>query len=153
MTEAVYGVIGVVLGVLLGGTGKYWSLRRDAWKDARAAGLLLLADVRALCAAGPADAIGRETQLGVKTWEAHRTVLATFRRGRFPNGLKAPGWLDLAGHFARLKQLDADRAGPDQDASWWEAVQTELRQAESLLAAFERDPWVFVYVVTPVPRG
>lgn len=48
MDQALIGLAGIVVGALLGGTGKYFTQRRDAWARARTSGLLLLADVRAL---------------------------------------------------------------------------------------------------------
>lgn len=147
MSDALIGVVGVIFGAVLGGTGKYWTARRDAWKEARASGLLLLADVRALRAAPSSNAqVVVDTGLGVKTWESHRQVLAGFRRGAFPNGFKAAGWLTLAGSFARLKELDLEREKQGNDA-WWHAVQNELSEAERLLQRFENDPRVVLYTI------
>ena len=146
MTEALIGLAGIVVGTLLGGTGKYWLLRRDAWREARSSGLLLLADIRALRNAQSAIGVVSDTELGVKSWEAHRQVLAGFRRGNFPSGFRAPEWLELAGHFARLTELYA--AGElDADRQRWREAQDELAAAERLLARFEQDPPVFAYVV------
>lgn len=146
MGEALIGLAGLLLGTLLGGTGKYWLLRRDAWSTARTSGLLVLADVRALRGADPGAPLVAETELGTRTWEEHRQVLAGFRRGNFPNGFRAPEWLELASHFARLKQLHA--AGSDrEDADAWSGVQQELAAAERLLSRFEHDPAVLGYVL------
>ena len=145
MDEALVGLAGIVVGALLGGTGRYWLLRRDAWSQARASGLLLLADVRALRAAQPTDRVVSETELGVRSWASAREVLAGFRRGNFPNGYRAPEWLELAGHFARLDQL---RNGWEPaDGMEWRRAQAELEAAERLLGRFENDPPVFGYVV------
>ena len=148
MLEAVLsGVAGAVLGVVLGGTGKYWALRRDAWTEARTSGLLLLADVRALLAAAETDAFVTRTRLGVVSWEAHRETLAGFRRGSFPNGFTAPEWLELAAHFAELELLaDVHPSGGAGD--WWAQARTSWTAAETLLARFEHDPRVARYVLT-----
>jgi hypothetical protein len=146
MTEALIGLAGVVVGTLLGGTGKYWLLRRDAWSKARTSGLLLLADVRALIAAQAADQVVSDTELGVKSWESQREVLAGFRQGNFPNGFRAPEWLALAAHFAQLRELYGGFQ-PDRDADRWRRAQHELEAAAGLLARFEQDPPVLGYVV------
>lgn len=150
MDEALVGLVGIVFGALLGGTGRYWLLRRDAWSRARTSGLLLLADVRALRAAQPTDRIVTETEFGVNSWASQREVLAGFRRGNFPNGYRAPEWLELASHFARLGQIrDGWQAA---DGEKWRRAQAELEAAEGLLARFEDDPPVFGYVVTGIFR-
>jgi hypothetical protein len=146
MVEALIGLAGIVIGALLGGSGKYWLLRRDAWREARTSGLLLLAEVRALREADPADPVVSDTELGAKAWEAHRQVLAGFRQGSFPNGYRAPEWLQLARHFAHLKKIHmTDKPAGDRD--WWNRAKQELDAAERLLARFENDPPVFGYVV------
>jgi hypothetical protein len=104
----------------------------------------LLADVRALRGAGPRARVVIDTELGAKSWDAQRGVLAGFRRGNFPNGFRAPEWLQLAGHFAQLKALASDDR---RDDGWWSEAQGELVAAELLLARFEQDPPVFGYVV------
>jgi hypothetical protein len=131
--EALVALAGIVVGALLGGTGRYWLLRRGAWSRARTSGLLLLADVRALRAAQPTDRIVTETELGVRSWASSREVLAGFRRGNFPNGYRAPEWLELAEHFARLDQIY--HGWEPADGKKWRRAQTEL------------DPPVFGYVV------
>ena len=146
MDEALIGLAGIVAGAVLGGTGKYWLLRRDAWTEARTSGLLLLADVRALCGAEPGSRVVTGTELGLKSWEAHREVLAGFRRGRFPNGFRAPEWLELARHFAHLKELDPAYL-TDGDGDRWSEAQAELKAAERLLVRFELDPPVLGYVI------
>jgi hypothetical protein len=55
MGDALIAFAGIVVGALLGGTGKYFTQRRDAWIVTRASGLLLLADVHALCDARRSD--------------------------------------------------------------------------------------------------
>jgi hypothetical protein len=140
------GIAGAVLGAVLGGTGKYWLLRRDAWMEARRSGLLLLADVRALCGAEPGSRVVTGTELGLKSWEAHREVLAGFRRGRFPNGFRASEWLELARHFAQLKELHT-ACPTDGDGDRWSKAQAELVAAERLLVRFELDPRVLPYVI------
>jgi hypothetical protein len=150
--EAVIGLAGVVAGLVFGGTGKYFNQRRDAWLRARAAGLLLLADVRALRDAEEADLVVAETQLGAKSWASHRQTLAGFRRGTYPNGLTAPDWLKLAGHFARLKKINDARneindARNARRSDLWCEAQHELAEVEGLLRGFELDPPVLPYVV------
>jgi len=135
-----------VLGTVLGGTGKYWLLRRDAWREARTSGLLLLADVRALREAQVTAPVVSGTELGVKSWKSQRKVLAGFRRGNFPNGFKAPEWLKLASHFAHLEELYGAHQ-LEGDGDWWRQAQVELGAAERLLARFEADPPVFWYVL------
>jgi hypothetical protein len=152
VSEALIGVAGIFVGSLLGGTGKYWLLRRDAWAEARSSGLLLLADIRALREARFGAVVVSDTELGVKTWEVHRKVLAGFRRGNFPNGFRAPEWLELAGHFARLKELYATGKPDTYGAWWWRGVQVELAAAERLLTRFNDDPPVFGYVVSAIFR-
>ena len=146
MVEGLFAVGGILVGAFLGGIGKYWALRRDAWKAARAGGLLLLSDVVLVRKAEPSDPIVSDTALGVKTWETHREVLAGFRRGTFPHGLKAQEWLELAGHFAKLSELYTTR-GYSTDGEWSEEAQKELAYAERLLAGFRDDPPVFLYVI------
>lgn len=151
MAEALIGLAGVLVGTLLGGTGKYWLLRRDAWGEARTSGLLLLADVRSLQKAQPRARVASETEFGVKSWESEREILAGFRRGNFPNGFRAREWLRLAGHFAELRELfNAYQSGGDDKA--WSRAQRELAAAESLLDRFEEDPKVFWYVVRAAIR-
>ena len=149
--EALIGLAGIVVGTLLGGTGKYWLLRRDAWREARTSGRLLLADVRALRRAHAAARVVSDTELGVNTWASHRQVLAGFRRGSFPNGFKAPEWLELAGRFAELEELYHSRQRKG-DGKWWSRAQDELASAESLLVRFEHDPPVLGYVILATLR-
>lgn len=151
MAEALIGVVGIVVGALLGGTGKYWLLRRDAWSEARTSGLLLLADVRTLRNADATAHVVSETRAGAKSWETHREILAGFRRGNFPNGFRAPEWLELASHFARLEQIYAVQR-PEGSTGWWSQAKTELAAAELLLARFDDDPAVFGYVVRATVR-
>ena len=87
-----------------------------------------------------------DTELGVKTWEAHREVLAGFRRGSFPNGFRAAGWLQLARTFARLKELEFQRQKHGNN-EWWRAAQPELSEAERRLQRFENDPRVVLYTI------
>jgi hypothetical protein len=146
MVQALIGLGGVVVGVLMGGTGKYFTQRRDAWTQARASGLLLLADVSALLDALPTDRVVAETELGVRSWESHRQALAGFRRGIYPNGFKASEWLTLAHCFAQLNKLHATRQ-TNRNGEWWERVRGELAQAEQLLDQFQNDPRVLPYVI------
>ena len=146
LDQVIVGVVGIVVGTLLGGSGKYFRLRRDAWTEARASGLLVLAEVQALSDACRADPVAAGTSVAVKDWELHGKTLAHFRRGNFPNGFKAEEWLELASCVARLERL---RAAPssDPDGKWRMSVNRELADAERLLARFEADPAVFLYVV------
>lgn len=146
LIAALIGLAGIAVGTLLGGTGKYWLLRRDAWREARTSGLLLLANVRALRKAPAAARVVSDTELGVKSWESHRQVLAGFRRGNFPNGFSASEWLELAGHFAQIENFYTAHQ-PEGDGDWWSRAQDELAAAESLLARFEDDPPVLGYVL------
>jgi hypothetical protein len=115
-------------------------------------GLLLLADVRALREAPPDARVVSDTKLGARSWESHREVLAAFRRGNFPNGFKAPEWLELAGRFAHLENLYAT-GERKRDRAWWNSAQVELAGAERLLAHFEFDPGVLGYVLgSPLRR-
>ena len=156
MDTALVGLAGAVIGVVLGGTGKYFVQRRDAWAQARTAGLLLLATVRALGEANATDDVVTKTEFGVVTWEAHREVLAGFRRGTFPNGFRAGEWLALAGHFAHLEQLYARYQVGDgeseDDATTWAAAKAEWAAADSLLARFAFDPPVLSYVLRNAVR-
>jgi hypothetical protein len=146
MDAALIGLAGIVVGTLLGGTGRYWLLRRDLWREARTSGLLLLADVRALREAQATARVVSDTKLGVSSWESHRKVLAEFRRGSFPNGFKAPEWLELAVHFAHLREFSITDE-PEGDGDSWSRAQNELAAAERLLARFEEDPPVLGYVL------
>jgi len=148
--EALIGLAGIVVGALLGATGTYFRLRRDAWTEARANGLVLLADVRALRRAEPTDQVVAGTQLGIKTWDSRAEALVRYRRGNYPSGLKARDWLELAGHFAQLRELGASTRAAD--ASWWGDVQQELSGAEGLLAHFEKDEPVLAYVIVTGQR-
>jgi hypothetical protein len=141
------GVAGALLGVLFGGTGKYWALRRDAWTDARKSGLLLLADVRALMAAAPEERVVVSKRLGLGSWETHRATLAGFRRGTFPNGYEASEWLDLAAHFASLEQLLQLHQDGRSDPSLWAKANDAWTGAEQLLVRFKDDPPVVGYVL------
>jgi hypothetical protein len=153
---ALIGLAGVVAGVLLGGAGKYWTQRRDAWKEARASGLLLLAHIRALQDTQPSSRLVSDSKLGVIAWEEHQATLAGFRRGSFPNGLKAAEWLRLAERFARLAQLHSRRNDgwwrdptslPDAAVSWWNEATAELQAADLLLADFANDPPVVLHAI------
>jgi hypothetical protein len=144
--QALVAVAGIVIGALLGGSGKYFTSRRDAWAKARQGGLLLLAQVRALLAAGPSGTVNADISLGVESWKSHEATLAHFRRGSFPNGFKAPEWLALAACFARLERFQAEPEG-GRDEEWRKSVGDELLAAEQLLEQFEDDPPVLGYVV------
>jgi hypothetical protein len=146
MDSGLIGVAGIVVGATFGATTKYFTRRRDAWLVARTAGLLLLADVRALARAERTDPIVSATGVGVRSWEAQRETLAAFRRGNYPNGLRASEWLALAGHFANLGVLSAVLEA-DRDSAWWDRVRPESAAADHLLRRFEYDPSVFGYVV------
>jgi len=138
---ALIGVAGVIGGLVLGGVGKYFTQRRDAWLEARAAGLLLLADIRRYAALIDDGSIAA-VELGVKSWEQQREALARFRRGSYPSGLKAPEWLRLAAHFAQLQTLSgSDKRSPRAE------VQCELKGIVELLTPFERDQAVLPYVL------
>jgi hypothetical protein len=144
--QALVAVAGIVIGALLGGSGKYFTSRRDAWAEARASGLVLLADVRALLETHLSEVIDPGASLEVKGWESHQVTLAHFRRGGFPNGFRAPEWLALAACFARLKRYGAEPKAGRGD-KWSKSVGEELLAAERLLAPFEQDPPVLSYVV------
>lgn len=146
MSDALIGLVGVVVGAVLAGTGQYFTARRDAWIDARLHGLRLLADVDALVAGGPDSRAVSETRLGVASWLEHRDVLAKFRRGTYPNGFKASEWLDLAACFAELHQLDGVPA-PERTAAWWGDAQAKFAEAERLLAPFRDDPRVLAHAL------
>jgi hypothetical protein len=147
MDVALVGAAALVAGTLLGGTGKYFSLRRDAWREARTSGLLLLADVRAIRAAQAPAPVVSDARLMVESWkEEHRRVLAGFRRGMFPHGLVAPEWLTLAGHFTSLERLCAEHRPGEDDDRWRSRAGSDLAGAEGLLARFENDPPVVGYV-------
>jgi hypothetical protein len=138
---ALIGLAGVIGGLVLGGVGKYFTQRRDAWLEARAAGLMLLADVRRLHSAIH-DGSVVAAELGVKSWEQQREALARFRRGSYPSGLKAPEWLRLAAHFAQLQTFsDSNQRTRQVDA------RCELKGVVELLTPFERDPAVLPYVL------
>ncbi len=145
MDQAIIGFVGIVAGLLLGGIGKYFTARRDAWLLARAHGLILLADVQATLAS---QSRGENTDLSplLASWQANCEILASFRRGSYPSGFKAPEWLMLAAGFARLAALDEVKRGK-RDERWQAAVSDELRKAERLLDHFASDPGVLGYVV------
>jgi hypothetical protein len=151
--EGLIGLAGIVVGALLGATGTYFRLRRDAWTEARANGLVLLADVSALLDdAHPTDQVVAGTPLVIKTWDARAEALVRFRRGNYPSGLEAGKWLELAGHFAKLRELGAQTRAAD--ASWRRDVKKELIGAQALLKHFERDEPVLPYVIaTGLRRG
>jgi hypothetical protein len=146
MDSALIGLAGVIGGLVLGGTGKYFTQRRDAWLQARASGLLLLADIRALCDAQSTDAVVAETELGTKSWESERQALAGFRRGSYPSGLTAPEWLRLARHFTELNKIYATPE-KDRKGDWWTDARCELVGARELLARFGFDPPVLWHVI------
>jgi hypothetical protein len=146
MDQALIGLAGIVVGALLGGTGKYFTQRRDAWRQARASGLLLLADVKALLLATDCDPVIARTELGVASWNAQREVLAAFRKGKYPSGFVANEWLSLADCFARLESLYATRPA-QHDVEWWGKVRAQLSTAAVLLARFSKDPPVVRSVI------
>jgi hypothetical protein len=143
VNEALIGLVGVIVGALLGGTGKYWLLRRDAWREARTSGLLTLADVRAASARSDPARLAAHLETLLRTWGTQREVLAGFRQGNFPNGFRAPEWLELAAHMGRLQDV-ADTQSGSIDAT---AAHRELEAAETLLSRFEADPPVVGYVI------
>ncbi|MEY2513625.1 MAG: hypothetical protein QOJ89_983 [bacterium] len=142
MSAAIVGLVGIVVGALLGGTGKYFTQRRDAWLKARASGLALLAEVRAVRAALAAGRL--TTVVAIEGWTTHGEVLASFRRGNYPSGLVASEWLKLAAGFAELATLDAKAV---RDEAWTERVDHELRAAQEILKGFEHDPAVLPSVI------
>jgi hypothetical protein len=148
MDQALIGLAGIVAGVLLGGTGKYFTQRRDAWTQARASGLLLLGDVRALSAAAPDDPVVARTELGVKSWWSYREVLAGFRVGAYPSGFTSPEWIELADHFAQLEGHYAKRP-PANDDQWWGDALAELSAAQAILerVGFSNEPPVLLSVI------
>lgn len=152
MDEALIGLAGIVVGVLLGAAGTYFRLRRDLWAEARANALVLLADVRAL-KSRPSDQVLADTLLVTKNWDSRGEALVRFRRGNYPSGLKACEWLKLAGHFAELRKLSARGVSP-ADTQCLGDVQKELKGAEVVLDGFASDPPVLPYVVaTGVKEG
>jgi hypothetical protein len=133
MEQALIGLAGIVVGVLLGGTGTYFTQRRDAW-------------TKALLAAKRTDPVVARTELGLKSWRRAGKPLARFRVGNYPSGFKAGEWLLLAARFARLERLNGtpqDR----RDDEWWATVRAELSAAEELLERFSSDPKVLPYVI------
>jgi hypothetical protein len=151
VNEAVLGLAGVVAGLVVGNTGKYFGQRRNAWREARGAGLIVLADVRALHAAPAGRRLAGARRLAA-SWDANRQVLATFRRGTYPNGLMAYEWVRLADAFARLAACL-----PPAAADWWEDAQPHLHTIEDILSDFMYDPAVVWHniralVWRPLPR-
>ena len=139
---AVIGVVGIVVGAVLGGTGKYFTQRRDAWVRARASGLALLAQVRW---ARVALAEGHlTTEISVADWKTHGPVLASFRPGNYPSGLNASQWLELARLVTVLARLDAM---PYRGGTWMSSATYELRNAQKILDRFEHDPPVLASVI------
>ena len=149
MDQALIALAGIVVGAVLGGTGKYFTQRRDAWSQARTSGLLLLAEVRAVRQQGSTGSAA-DPQAAVTCWESQRAVLAGFRRGNYPNGLRANEWLTLADRFTKIRNLSqqdsVDVAARRRDAD------ASLAEAEKLLARFEDDPPVFSYVLLSALR-
>jgi len=158
MDSAVIGLAGVVAGLVVGNGGKYFGQRRDAWREARAAGLIVLADMRALRSAPQGARLATAHTL-VETWAAKREVLASFRRGNYPNGFKAEEWVKVAGALGRLEaslltatEVGLAPAGASSDADpvleetsaphWWVEVERHLRRSEKILSDFEHDPGV-----------
>jgi hypothetical protein len=147
----VVGLIGASAGLVVGNSSKYFGQRRDAWREARAAGLNVLADVRALRALPEGAGIATAQRLA-RTWAAERQMLATFRRGNYPNGLTAVEWVTVADAFAHLEARlpmapDAESVAPDAESgSWWKEVQPQLRLIETVLADFKHDPSVVRHV-------
>jgi hypothetical protein len=139
--SALIGIAGAVLGLFLGGTGKYFTQRRDAWLPARAAGLLLLANMRALGDLRDENSTAAACDTAIGAWERQREALALFRRGSYPSGLKALQWLELAGCFATLERLSAIRG-----KGWKADVKLQITKVEDLLESFEKDPAVVPYV-------
>jgi hypothetical protein len=158
MDEALIALAGVVVGALLGGTGTYFRLRRDLWSDARANGLVLLAEVQAL-KSRPHGQLFAGTLLAIKSWDFRREALVKFRRGNYPSGLRAREWLELAGHFEALRALSARAAPPDDTNECNECeectnVKNELEGAARILTGFARDQAVLPHVVaTGVREG
>jgi hypothetical protein len=147
--EALIGLAGIVVGAVLGALGTYFRLRRDAWSEARAAGLVLLA---AVSAARQHSAHSEDVGRLLETWDNRGEVLAKFRRGNYPSGLPGPEWLLLAGHIASLRALQA--SDKPRDPAWSKLAGEQLDGAEHLLGSFKSDPPVFTYfVVTGLREG
>ena len=156
--SALIGLAGVGVGALLSGAGKYWTGRRDAWRQARASGLLVLGDLRALNQikrTGDTDqqslaCVRRDAaRTAILTWAAQREILAAFRPGTYPNGLTASQWLELSDRFARLAQLEAEHVcGCDE--RWWSEARSELQGAQENLACFENDPRVVWHAIKKI---
>jgi hypothetical protein len=146
--EALIGLAGIVVGAVLGALGTYFRLRRDAWSDARATGLVLLAAISAARqGSAHSEGVGRLLEL----WGKRGEVLAKFRRGNYPSGLPGPDWLLLAEHIASLRALQAsDRP---RDPAWSKLAGEQLDGAEHLLRSFKSDPPVFSYFVVTVLKG
>lgn len=110
----------------------------------------MLAEVRglhsALRDASSSDPVVAGTSVAVKGWESHGETLAHFRRGNFPNGFRAPEWLELASCFAQLERFQA-APRTSRDIDWLKDVNSELVEAEQLLTGFKDDPPVFGYVI------
>jgi hypothetical protein len=139
--SALIGIAGAVLGLFLGGTGKYFTQRRDAWLPARAAGLQLLANIRALGDVSDGDSAVAACDTAIGAWALQGEALAVFRRGSYPSGLKASEWLKLATCFATLERLSSTR-GED----WQADIKQQFNDVERLLKPFENDPAVVSFV-------
>jgi len=137
MTEAVFGVVGVVLGAILGAGASYFMVRRKSWSDARDAALLLLEELHVA-----QRALERGTYepggLGVAAWQNNRRAL-TFRKGCYPSGLHALEWLDLAAAFDNLRLLDRCSSS-ERDETWLVTAHDNIEHARRLVHPFELDP-------------
>jgi hypothetical protein len=155
MTEAAFGVIGVLLGGILGGGASYFMTRRQSWSSARASALLMLEELALLDTAlarwEVSDLPVWAEDLGVASWEEHRQAL-TFRKGYYPSGLNATEWLRLADTFVNLRVLHEWDANV-RDEVWRERAIENFARAKALLLQFELDPPAFATFLSNLLRS
>jgi hypothetical protein len=81
--QALIGLAGVFVGAALGGTGKYFTTRRDRWLVARASGLILLADTQAILASR-AQVEGIDISPLLASWQAKARSSRGFAGAHIP---------------------------------------------------------------------
>lgn len=104
MSAAIFGLVGVVVGGLIAASATYFMERRTGWTEARAAALLLYADLEHSLAhleRDRADYAGL-AKVVEQAWPEHRAALL-FRAGTFPSGLTADEWIKLDGVMTSLE--------------------------------------------------
>jgi hypothetical protein len=122
MTEAIFGLVGVVVGGLLTGLMQAWQQWRTARAEMRTGARLISAELSVMAvklgAYGEGET-GRPELPDVVDWPAHRAVLA--------RELKRGDWVTVAQAYALLDMWEGDQAGAAALADHMNAARDTLR--------------------------